>query len=179
MIQRVGVFCAASNMLDASYYTTGEQLGEWLSRHQKSLVYGGANAGMMEAVARGMKRNGGKVLGVVPEILTTKCRVSALLDEKISCKDLNDRKALLVEHSDILLALPGGVGTLDEIFTVMAAHTIGYHKKQVILFNLDGFWDTLLQLLHELDERRFMKMPLEECLLEVRSWEELEQILLR
>ena len=81
----------------------------------------------------------------------------------------------MVEQSDILVALPGGVGTLDEIFTVLAAHSIGYHRKKVIVYNEDGFWDTLLRMLDEMDSRQFMNTPLADSLVVVRSLSELAE----
>lgn len=176
MVKAVGVFCAASANLDASYYEVGEKFGEWLGLRGMTLVYGGANSGMMESVAGGVKQAGGKVIGVVPRILEARCRVSKLVDEIVPCQDLNDRKAIMVERSDVLVALPGGIGTLDEVFTVMAAHSIGYHAKRMILFDTSGFWDGLVAVLHEMDARRFINVPLERYLSVARSWEELEGV---
>jgi predicted Rossmann-fold nucleotide-binding protein len=76
-----------------------------------------------------------------------------------------------------LVALPGGIGTLDEIFTVMAAHSIGYHAKRVVLFDLNGFWDGLYEVLQELDHKHFVNVPLEEYLTVARTWEELYALL--
>ena len=146
-----------------------------MGAHGKVLVYGGANSGIMERLAQGAKETGGHVVGVVPSILESRRRVSRWVDEVVPCNDLNDRKALMVEQSDILVALPGGVGTLDEIFTVLAAHSIGYHRKKVIVYNEDGFWDTLLRMLDEMDSRQFMNTPLADSLVVVRSLSELAE----
>ncbi len=144
-----------------------------MGAHGKVLVYGGANSGIMERLAQGVKETGGHVVGVVPSILESRRRVSRWVDEVVPCNDLNERKALMVEQSDILVALPGGVGTLDEIFTVLAAHSIGYHRKKVIVYNEDGFWDSLLRMLDEMDSRQFMNTPLADSLVVVRSLSEL------
>lgn len=90
---------------------------------------------------------------------------------------LSDRKAIMVERSDVLVALPGGVGTLDEVFTVMAANSIGYHRKKVVLFALGGFWDGLVAVLQEMDRRGFVNVPLEQYLVVARSWDELQAVL--
>ena len=170
-IKHVGVFCAASDRLDAAYYAMAREFGRWLGGRGLTLV------GLMECVAEGVKAVGGRAVGVVPRILESKRRVSRLVDEVVPCNDLADRKAIMVERSDVLVALPGGIGTLDEVFTVMAAHSIGYHHKRVVLFALDGFWDGLVGLLQELDRRRFVNVPLSRYLSVARSWDELEAVL--
>lgn len=177
-IRTVGVFCAASASLDGTYYEMAERFGEWLGAHGMTLVYGGANSGLMESVAGGVKRSGGKVVGIVPRILEAKRRVSKLVDEAVPCEDLNDRKAIMVERSDVLVALPGGIGTLDEVFTVMAAHSIGYHTKRVVLFDTSGFWDGLVAVLQAMDAKHFVNVPLDRYLTLARSWEELEAALI-
>lgn len=173
----VGVFCAASDKLDAMYYEMAEAFGQWLGQHNMTLVYGGANSGLMESTAKGVKAAGGRVIGVVPRILEAKRRVSRYVDEAVPCNDLNDRKALMVEKSDILVALPGGIGTLDEVFTVMAAHSIGYHTKRVVLFDFHGFWDGLVNVLDEMDRKNFVNVPLSRYLVVARSWDELRAAL--
>ena len=175
-VKTVGVFCAASDRVDAAYSEMALQFGRWLGGQGMTLVYGGAASGLMESVARGVKECGGRVVGVVPRILEEHGRVSRLIDEAVPCRDLNDRKAVMAERSDVLVALPGGVGTLDEVFTVMAAHSIGYHTKRVILFDTSGFWDGLAEVLQAMDARRFINMPLERCLSLARSWQELEEL---
>lgn len=172
-IKSVGVFCAASDQVDAVYYSMARAFGRWMGERKLTLVYGGADSGLMECVAEGVKSAGGQTVGVVPRILESRRRVSRYVDELVACNDLNDRKVLMLERSDVLVALPGGIGTLDEVFTVMAAHSIGYHRKRVVLFALDGFWDGLVSVLEEMDRRRFINVPLPQYLSVVRSWEEL------
>ena len=158
-IKNVGVFCAASDRLDAAYYALAADFGRWLGGHGLTLVYGGADSGLMESVAEGVKA------------------VSRHVDELVKCNDLNDRKAIMLERSDVMVALPGGIGTLDEVFTTMAAHSIGYHRKRVVLFALDGFWDGLAAVLEEMDRRGFINVPLDRYLSVARSWDELEAAL--
>ncbi len=173
----VGVFCSSSNDLDARYYAEAEAIGRLLAGHGMELVYGGSNRGLMESVARGAVEAGGHVVGVVPQILVDTNRVSALPQERVLCRDLNDRKAIIIDRSDILLALPGGVGTLDEMFTVASAHSIGIHSKRVVLYNADGFWDDTLTLLRGLERRHFLKAPVADYFPEARSMDELAQVL--
>ena len=176
-IKNVGVFCAASDRLDAAYYALAADFGRWLGGHGLTLVYGGANSGLMESVAEGVKAAGGRTVGVVPRLLESKRRVSRHVDELVKCNDLNDRKAIMLERSDVMVALPGGIGTLDEVFTTMAAHSIGYHRKRVVLFALDGFWDGVAGEGEEMDRRGVINVPLDRYLSVARSWDELEAAL--
>ncbi len=172
-MKNVGVFCGASDGLDAVYYALAGDFGRWLGEHGLTLVYGGADSGLMEAMARGVKASGGRVVGVVPRILEVRRKVSMCVDEIVHCSDLSDRKAIMIERSDILVALPGGIGTLDEVFTVMASGSIGYHGKRVVLFDLGGFWDGLVHVLQEMDRQHFVNVPLERYFSVARSWDEL------
>jgi len=117
-----------------------------------SLVYGGVNQGLMECVAKATHESGGHTIGVIPRIVEKSGRISQYVDEEILCDNLSDRKQLMEEQSDVFIALPGGIGTIDEIFTIAAAHTIGYHHKLVILYNMKGFWNDLLTLLDNLQQ---------------------------
>lgn len=146
-----------------------------LGRTGATLVYGGARFGLMEATAQAAKASGATVVGVVPQILEERDRVSTLIDEKINCRNLSDRKDIMLERSDILVALPGGVGTLDEIFHVLAAAMIGYHSKRVVLYNVNGFWDPLMELLGSSKEKGFVRCDLERHLVVADSIDELEK----
>lgn len=110
----------------------------------------------------------------VPDILVERDRVSFLLDEKVPCRNLSDRKDIMLQRSDVLVALPGGVGTLDEIFHVAAAATIGYHGKKVVLYNVNGFWNRLIETLDELSDSGFVRAGLANIIVVANSLEELE-----
>lgn len=176
-MESIGLFGAASDRLEASYYDLAGAFGRLVGERGLTLVYGGADSGLMESAARGVKDAGGHVVGIVPSVLEARRRVSRYVDEVVPCHDLSDRKAIMVERSDVLVALPGGIGTLDEVFTVMAANSIGYHRKKVVLFALDGFWDGLVEVLQEMDRRGFVNVPLEQYLVVARSWDELQAVL--
>lgn len=176
-MKSVAVFCAASENIAPGYFEAAASVGRMLGRIGATLVYGGARFGLMEAVAKSAKEFGAHVVGVVPEILEQRGRVSALIDEKIPCCNLSDRKDIMLEKSDVLVALPGGVGTLDEIFHVAAAATIGYHNKRVILYNVNGFWNGLAATLDELSEAGFIRAGLENIIVVANSIEELESLI--
>lgn len=106
-----------------------EEMGKWMGENHHELIFGGTNQGLMECVAKAVKENGGHVIGVVPTLIEKGGKVSKYLDENIPSQTLSDRKDVMVNECDIVVALPGGVGTLDEIFSTAAYHSIGYHKN--------------------------------------------------
>ena len=126
----------------------------------KTLVYGGANMGLMECVALTVKQGGGNIIGVIPAKLEENERVSSLPDRFLHTKNLSDRKDLMLAESDVLIALPGGIGTLDEIFHVMASASIGYHSKKIIFYNINGFYNELLTILSMFEEKQFTRHKL-------------------
>lgn len=176
-MNRIGIFCSSSNKLAPVYYEEAQRLGRWIGQQGKTLVYGGANCGLMEALAQSVQAEGGHVLGVVPQILVDHNRVSTHIDEIIYTHDLNDRKQQLIEQSDIILALPGSVGTLDEVFTVMAANTIGIHNKRVVFWNINGFWNGLFTMFEQMLKTGVVNKPFEQMMLQANTLEELQSIL--
>lgn len=177
MMERIGIFCSASEVIDTIFFEKANELGVWMGWNKKTLVYGGANLGLMECVAKAVKANGGFVMGVVPTKLEERGAVSDLLDVTFRVDDLSERKDTMLRESDILVALPGGVGTLDEVFHVVASASIGYHAKKVILYNIDGFWDGLLAFMDGLKGQGFARRPMERLYGVANSFEELIDLL--
>lgn len=159
-MDKIGLFCSAADNIAPIFFEKAEELGVWLGKHRKTLVYGGANLGLMECVAKAAKEQGATIMGVVPTKLEESGAVSDLLDITFRTDNLSDRKDVVLRESDIMIALPGGVGTLDEAFHVMASATIGYHAKKVVFYNVDGFWDPLLAFFRQLEITRFARRPL-------------------
>ena len=135
----VAVFCSANNDIAPDYFRAAKELGRWIGENGHTLVYGGGNSGLMECIGEEGRR------------------VSDYVDVEIPCEDLNDRKAIMMERADVFHALPGGIGTLDEVFTVAASATIGYHRKKVVLHNVKGFWDSLVLLLDDLQKHGMIR----------------------
>ena len=154
---KICVFCSANEQIDPEFFTATEELGRWAAENGHVIVYGGVNQGLMECLGRAAHEAGGRTIGVVPTIVEKTGRVSDHVEIEIPCDNLSDRKQLMMDKSDVFIALPGGIGTLDEIFTVAASATIGYHQKPVILYNLKGFWNPLIQLLDDLQERGMVR----------------------
>lgn len=153
----IGVFCSANNQIDAAFFQQTEELGRWAAKNGHVIVFGGVNQGLMECLAKAVKEAGGKTLGVVPSIVEETGRTSQYNDRVLTCNNLSERKQLMLDESDVFIALPGGVGTLDEVFTVAASYTIGYHHKRVILYNMKGFWDSTIRMLDDLQQRGMVR----------------------
>ena len=118
----IGVFCSANNQIDAAFFQQTEELGRWAAKNGHQIVFGGVNQGLMECLAKAVKEAGGKTLGVVPSIVEATGRTSQYNDRVLTCNNLSERKQLMLDESDVFIALPGGVGTLDEVFTVGIIH---------------------------------------------------------
>ena len=155
----VCVFCSANQQIDPDFFSMTAELGAWLADNHHTLVYGGVNQGLMECVARAAHEHGGTTIGVIPRIVEESGRVSSHTVVDIPCENLHDRKELMEIRSDVFIALPGGLGTLDEIFSIVSGATIGYHAKRVILYNMKGFWNPLIALLDSLERQGLTREP--------------------
>lgn len=173
----IGIFCSASSRIAPVYIEKAEELGAWMGKQGKTLVYGGSNSGLMECVAKAVKTNGGRVFGVIPTIVEMQNKVSEYVDIDFRCNDLSDRKETMLQESQVLVALPGGIGTLDEIFTVMASATIGYHHKKIILYNVEGFWNKLIDLLDDLEAKHFIRGNWRDYCEVIDSFDKLKEVL--
>ena len=154
---KIGVFCSANSNIDTDFFSLTRELGTRIGQKGHTLVFGGCNMGLMECIAQSVHEAGGSTIGVVPQVIEKGGKVSDFVDVKIACDNLSDRKDLMLLQSDVLIALPGGIGTLDEIFSVAAAHTIGYHNKRVIIYNMKGFWDSTIRMLDDLQSQGLIR----------------------
>ena len=174
---KICIFCSANKDIDPDFFTLTEELGRWAAKHHHSIIFGGVNQGLMECVAKGAHEAGGQTIGIIPRVVEQSGRISDFVDVEILCDNLNDRKQLMEDKADVFIALPGGIGTLDEIFTVVASATIGYHDKKVILYNMKGCWDSLIALLDDLQAHGFTRKKWEDRIWIVHSLEEIDQLL--
>lgn len=154
---KIAVFCSANEHIDPEFFVRAEELGKWMATEGHTLVFGGTDMGLMKCIARAVHEEGGHTIGVVPSLVEERGRTSRYNDVEIPCDNLSDRKDLMLLQSDVVIALPGGLGTLDEIFTVVASATIGYHHKRVILYNIKDFWAPLLSLLDQLQAQGLVR----------------------
>ena len=151
------IFCSANQNIDPEFFEKTRELGEWAAKNGHSIVFGGHDAGLMHTVSRAAKEAGGQVIGVVPRRIEEMGRLSPYLDVHIPTENLTDRKDLMMEQGDAFIVLPGGIGTLDELFTVAAAGTLKYHEKPLILWNMKGFWNSLIALLDDLQAKGMVR----------------------
>lgn len=171
------IFCSANHQIDPEFFEMTKELGQWAAREGHVIVFGGVNQGLMECVAKATKEAGGHTIGVVPRIIEQHGRQSQYVDVEIACDNLSDRKQLMEEQSDVFIALPGGIGTLDEVFTIAASATIGYHQKSVILYNMKGFWNSLIAMLDDLHSRGVTRKQWRTYIKVANSLDELANIL--
>jgi len=147
------IFCSANDNIEPAYFRLTEELGTWAADNGHTIVFGGNDSGLMHAVSKAAHEHGGQVIGVVPHIIEQRGLLSPYLNKHIPTENLNDRKALMMKHSDAFIVLPGGVGSLDELFTVLSAASLGYHDKTVILYNMYGFWNSLIAMMDDLQTK--------------------------
>jgi uncharacterized protein (TIGR00730 family) len=154
------VYCGSGPGSDRSFVDAARQFGKILAENRIGLVYGGGSVGLMGALATSVLDHGGDVTGIIPEFLTG--REQALTRAKlIVTRDLHERKQLMFEEADAFVALPGGIGTLEELVEQMTWAQLGRHKKPIVLANIKSFWDPLCALLDHMEELAFIRSGLE------------------
>ncbi|WPY97840.1 TIGR00730 family Rossman fold protein [Christiangramia sp. OXR-203] len=177
IIENVAVFCASSDGVDPEIFKMARIVGEVLAKRDIRLIYGGSKLGLMGQVAAGVMENGGFVTGVIPEFLKTKEVVHTELDRLITTKDMHERKLTMNELSDAFITLPGGFGTLEELFEIVTWSQLGLHRKPIGLLNINGFYDDLLSMLKNMTAKGLLKEENLEILLVADSIEELLKLM--
>ncbi|AZO24806.1 MULTISPECIES: TIGR00730 family Rossman fold protein [unclassified Mesorhizobium] len=158
-IRSVCVYCGSSPGRDEAYVKAGHLLGRSLAKSGLRLIYGGGTKGIMGAVADGALKAGGKVTGIIPRFLINReATETALdkLDELLITDNMHERKHRMFEKSDAFVALPGGIGTVEEIVEIMTWAQLGHHRKPIVFANVKGFWDPMLSLIEHMAEEGFI-----------------------
>jgi uncharacterized protein (TIGR00730 family) len=155
-VRRIAVFAGSSAGNDPRYVELAGQVGSELGRRGLGVVYGGGRAGLMGAVAQGALDEGGEVIGVIPRSMVDRELAHIELTELHVCETMHQRKAMMADRVDAFLALPGGLGTLEEIFEVWTWRQLGFHHKPVGFLNAGGFWTPLLETLHRIASAGFL-----------------------
>ena len=156
MIQRIAVYCGSKKGRKVAYESAAKQLGAVLVDAKIELVFGGARVGLMGVVADAVINQGGRVTGVIPHGLDTKEVVHQNLTELVNVSGMHERKAKMLDLADAFIALPGGIGTMDEFFEAWTWYQLGIHTKPVGLLNVDGYFDSLIKYIHSMADQDFL-----------------------
>ncbi|CAN5502283.1 TIGR00730 family Rossman fold protein [soil metagenome] len=152
----VCVYCGSRPGVSPLHTGTAKTVGQWIGRHGGQLVYGGGKNGLMGVVAAATLEAGGRVVGIIPKALVEKEWANDNCTELHVVDTMHDRKRMMAERADSFLALPGGIGTLEELFEVWTWRQLGYHDKPVGLLNVDGYYDSLIAFLNHSVKQEFM-----------------------
>ena len=175
-IRTVCVYCGSGPGTNPRFIESAKALGKIFAESGIRLVYGGGSLGMMGAVATSVLDHGGIVTGIIPDFLTARENALTRVQEMIVTPDMHERKRLMFERSDAFVALPGGIGTLEELVEQLTWQQLGRHSKPVLLANIDGFWEPLLALLGHMRATQFIRPSLP---VEILKAERVEDILPR
>lgn len=160
MDKTICVYSSSSCTIDKIYFDAAGDLGREIGRRGDTLLFGGGMTGLMGATARAVHKHNGKVVGIIPGALNVKGVVYELCDELVVTEGMRERKGLMDSGSDAFIALPGGFGTLEEVLEIITLKQLRYHNKPVVILNINGFFDKLLEQFDNIIEWRFAK---EEC----------------
>ena len=171
-IQSIAVYCASSNKLRPSFVEAAERLGSLIAAKGMRLVYGDGGIGLMAAVARGALNNGGEVIGVIPQFMVDQGWNNPSSTQTIVTQTMHERKATICDISDAMVALPGGIGTFEELLECLTWKQLGLHHNPVVILNTDGYYDRLLACLDLMVEEQMMRPIHKEMFVVVNQPEE-------
>ena len=172
-IQSLAIFCGSSQGNNPRFTKIAQELGKYLALNQIKMIYGGAHVGLMGEIANSCLYNKGQVVGVIPRFLSQKEIVHEGLTEIIETKSMHERKALMEELADGFIAIPGGFGTLDELFEILTWAQLGLHTKPIGILNVDNFYTPLISMLETMENNQLLKPIHKNMLLVSESMEEL------
>jgi uncharacterized protein (TIGR00730 family) len=172
-INAVCVYCGSSPGLDPAFVEAAGQFGKILAENGVRLVYGGGSVGLMGAVANAVLEHGGEATGIIPEFLTRREHPKRIAQELIVTRDMHERKRTMFERADAFVALPGGIGTLEEIVEQMTWAQLGRHKKPILFANIKGYWDPMLSLVTHMRDQEFLPAAMRVDFLVANSPEEI------
>jgi uncharacterized protein (TIGR00730 family) len=155
-INALCVYCGSSPGTDPAFIEAARKFGKILAKNDIRLVYGGGSVGLMGELAHAVLDHGGEVTGIIPEFLTQREQPTRLPQELIVTPDMHDRKWRMFERADGFVALPGGIGTLEEVVEQLTWVQLGRHKKPILIANINGYWDPLLELLAHMRAQKFV-----------------------
>ncbi|MGZ9021536.1 MAG: LOG family protein [Rhodoplanes sp.] len=160
-IRKICVYCGSSPGTDPAYVEAATAFGAILAKNGIGLVYGGGSIGIMGALAAAVSRHGGEVTGIIPEFLMTRERAQKGTQNLVVTRDMHERKRKMFEQADVFVALPGGIGTLEELVEQLTWMQLGRHKKPVLIANIKFFWQPLCALLDHMKKLEFIRSDLD------------------
>lgn len=155
-IRKVCVYCGSSPGTDPTFVAAATRFGKLLVDHRIGLVYGGGSSGLMGALAKSVHEHGGDITGVIPEFLKAKERMFGDANDLVVTRDMHERKRIMFERADAFVALPGGIGTLEELVEQLTWAQLGRHRKPIVLVNVKGFWDSLVEVFDHMNRLGFI-----------------------
>jgi uncharacterized protein (TIGR00730 family) len=156
-IQSITIYCSSSSDIAPHFHDAGAQLGRAIASHKWTLVYGGNSLGLMKTVANSARDAGAKVVGITPQLFVDEGCCDDRCNELIVTANLRERKHLLEQRGDALVALPGGIGTFEEFFEILAGKSVGYHAKPVAVLNIAGYFNPMLAMIESGIQHRFVR----------------------
>jgi uncharacterized protein (TIGR00730 family) len=159
-LRTICVYCGSGPGGDPAFVQAARDFGRILAENNIRLVYGGGSVGLMGELADSVLDHGGTVTGVIPDFLTGREQVLQRAQEVIVTRDMHERKRIMFERADAFVALPGGIGTLEELVEQLTWAQLGCHKKPILIVNIDGFWDPLCALLDHMEKLQFIRAGL-------------------
>ncbi|MFL6798392.1 MAG: TIGR00730 family Rossman fold protein [Xanthobacteraceae bacterium] len=164
-IKSICVYCGSGPGTDPAFIAAAQGLGRILAENRIRLVYGGGAVGLMGTLADSVLDHAGLVTGVIPDFLVSREHMLTRVQERVITRDMHERKRLMFERADAFVALPGGVGTLEELVEQLTWAQLGRHKKPILILNIAGFWDPLCALLDHMRNLQFIRPSLDVTLL--------------
>lgn len=177
MIKSLAVFCGSKTGKNPTFIEHAEQLGEILAKNNITLIYGGGNVGIMGIIADRVMHHGGKVTGIIPKLLLEWERQHDKITELLVVDDMHIRKKMIYERCDAALILPGGFGTLDELFEMLTWNQLAIHDKHIFILNSGGFYEHLILHIEKMRSEQFLYEKAEQRVTVINDPSELEQYL--
>ena len=171
-IKSLTIYCSSSEKLDQKFYDLAEKIGKFLGQNQITIIYGGGNIGLMGKLSNAALKKGSNVLGVIPEFLKKGENLNLNISQTIIVKTMAERKKILFEKGDTFLILPGGSGTIEEATEVISWKILGVHKKPIVIFNFENYWNSMLQMYDNAMKNKFGNKNIQSICKIVKTFEE-------
>ena len=171
-IKSLTIYCSSSEKLDQKFYDLTECIGFFLAQNQITIVYGGGNIGLMGKVSNAALKKGANVIGIIPEFLKKGENLNLDISKTIIVKTMAQRKKILFEKGDAFLILPGGSGTIEEATEVISWKILGIHKKPIIIFNFENYWNSMIEMYTNAKKNKFGHKNLQSVCKIVKTFEE-------